>query len=235
MTEIWLNHTRRPQPHPPAAAAAAAGDHDAPPCTAGGRGGGPVGLCPVLPILPFPLTSRHRGWTSSLPAAAAAPRVLPCPPPVIRYVGTHVRSINRSTDRSTDQPINQSINQSRHRHRHSAPALLPQPPAHPPHSNPAATTAPSTPTALSALTSWEEQEAQGFVPAPPAVATLVGRVQGKVAGEPLLFEETLKVGCFVGWWWCMVDWGDSVRFWLLGWVVGRYSIDRKEVGRFDVD
>ena len=33
----------------------------------------------------------------------------------------------------------------------------------------------------------------GFVPPPAAVQTLVGRVQGKVEGEPLLFEETLKV------------------------------------------
>lgn len=33
----------------------------------------------------------------------------------------------------------------------------------------------------------------GFVPPPAAVQTLVGRVQGRVEGEPLLFEETLEV------------------------------------------
>ena len=38
----------------------------------------------------------------------------------------------------------------------------------------------------------------GFVPPPAAVHTLVGRVQGKVEGEPLLFEETLKVRAQAG-------------------------------------
>lgn len=63
------------------------------------------------------------------------------------------------------------------------------------------------------VTSWEEQEQQGggFVPPPPEVKALIELVQGKAEGEPLLFEETLKVSCGA---WAWVVWGRRmVRGW----------------------